>query len=305
MLQLHEDVNFHYETLRSLGLVRYGGGDITEQLAILPKIRPGNFEDWYREWHNLGLRVLSSIGESKLDSYSPVTLRDVYFRASHYFFVSDFFLHGDPSDPRGYDAFKLWRKYYDKANALLPIPGQHVSIYSGHGFAIPIIIYRASQASESKPRPTLIVGGGFDSNMEETMHVFGFPALERGYNVILYEGPGQPWLLREQKQGFIVEWERVVTPIVDYLFAHDTELPFIDTAKLGLVGMSLGGYLCARAAAFEPRLAAVMAIDGVWNLGDSLTKILPELKDVWEQGDAKSLNEGFDAISSSSPTGKR
>lgn len=172
MLQLSYDPNFHFEVITFLALTRNCGSDIAETLQILPNIRPGNFEDWYREWHNIGLCVLSSIDESKLSSYSPVTLKDVYFRASHYCFTANFYLHGNPEDPRSLQAFKLWREYFDKANALLPIPGQHVLVRTEHGFDIPNIVYRSSQASPESPKPTLILGGGFDSNMEELLHVF-------------------------------------------------------------------------------------------------------------------------------------
>lgn len=296
MLQLHSDINFHYEAIRSLGTVRYGGSDLSETLAILDRIKPGDFNDWWREWSALANRVLSTIDESKLDSYSPVTVRDVYFRASHYYFVADFFLHGDPSDPRITEAFQKYRKYFDIANSYLPIPGQRVDIDSGYGFTIPALFYRAADASAENPRPTLIVGGGFDSNMEETLHVFGFPALERGINVILYEGPGQPILLHEQKKGFIAEWEQVVSPVIDYIFDHKSnDLAYIDTDKTGLIGMSLGGYLSARAAAFEPRLAAVICIDGVWSFYDTLFEhVFSEEKQSYDAGDAITFKRLFD-----------
>ncbi|MCJ1325369.1 hypothetical protein MMC10_002032 [Thelotrema lepadinum] len=306
MFQFFDDHSFHYEFLRSLALTRNYGSDITECLQIIPNIKPGDFEDWYREWHNLALRVLSTIDKSKLNSYSPVTLRDVYFRASHYFFMSDFFLHGNPSDPRSDKAYELWREYFDKANALLPIPGQHVTLHTDHGFDMPVIIYRAPEASASNPRPTLILGGGFDSNMEELLHVFGFPAFERGYNVVLYEGPGQPTLIHKQHVGFIPDWEKAVTPIVDYIFEHESgELSFIDTSKIGLLGYSLGGYLAARAAAFEPRLAAVICIDGTWSLGEAFSNAFPEGESALDQGDEQKYNAIFDSVSPTSPTTKR
>ncbi|SMR47922.1 unnamed protein product [Zymoseptoria tritici ST99CH_3D1] len=218
MLQLHEDPNFHYEAIRAIGTARYNGADISE-------------------WSNLAERVLSTIDESKLETYSPITLRDIYFRASHDFFIADFFLHGNPADPRMAEMFQ------------------------NHGFEIPLIIYRAAEASKSVPRPTLIIGGGFDRNIEETLHDFGFAALEREYNVILYEGPGMPRLLHQQKKGFIHDWEKVVSPIMDYIETNKNgSLSFVDSSKIGLIGMSLGGYLAARAAAFEPRLAATKTV---------------------------------------------
>jgi dienelactone hydrolase len=66
---------------------------------------------------------------------------------------------------------------------------------------------------------------------------------------------------------------------MDFVFANKSNGPsFVETSKLGLVGMSLGGYLTARAAAFEPRLAADMCIDGVYSLLDASFKIFPETR---------------------------
>lgn len=130
--------------------------------------------------------------------------------------------------------------------------------------------------------------------MEETFHVFGVAALQRDYNVIIYEGPGHRALVN-QGIGSTSEWEKAVPPIVDYVFAHkEKDFSFIDTSKIGLVGMSLGGYLAARAAAFEPRLAAVMCVDGVYDFLEAAFKIFPEGKDAWDRGDAKEFDRVFE-----------
>lgn len=65
---------------------------------------------------------------------------------------------------------------------------------------------------------------------------------------------------------FRPDWEAVVTPAIDYALT----LPEVDAQRLALVGMSLGGYLAARAAAFEHRLAACVLYDGVWDLHDTV-----------------------------------
>jgi dienelactone hydrolase len=52
----------------------------------------------------------------------------------------------------------------------------------------------------------------------------------------------------------------VVTPVVDYLLTR----PEVDPARLALMGVSLGGYLASRAAAFEYRVAALIANDGLY-----------------------------------------
>jgi pimeloyl-ACP methyl ester carboxylesterase len=70
--------------------------------------------------------------------------------------------------------------------------------------------------------------------------------------------------VRNQKLGFITKWGKVVAPVVDYLETS----PEVDMTKVGLVGLSMGGFLCVRAAAFEHRLAAVIAIAGVYDVAD-------------------------------------
>ena len=84
--RLHADFNFHYEVLRSLGATPYLGGDIQEQLALMPRINPGDFDGWYKEWSDLAKRVLRSVDLEHLEDYSPVTIRNVFLRASHYHF---------------------------------------------------------------------------------------------------------------------------------------------------------------------------------------------------------------------------
>jgi pimeloyl-ACP methyl ester carboxylesterase len=62
-----------------------------------------------------------------------------------------------------------------------------------------------------------------------------------------------------------------VTPIIDYLQTR----PDVDTSRIALVGESFGGVLAPRAATKEHRLAAVLAIDGVYNLRDVVLSQLP------------------------------
>jgi hypothetical protein len=102
---LGKDSHFHFEALRSLGSARYCGGDIQETLAILPKIKPGDFIGWYDGCSALARRVVASIDPDNLEIYNPVTICNVFFRVSHYHFVSEFFLHADWDNSRSHDAY--------------------------------------------------------------------------------------------------------------------------------------------------------------------------------------------------------
>lgn len=150
----------------------------------------------------------------------------------------------------------------------MPIPGKRVTLQADD-FTVPAIFWRASE--DSTPRPAIIIGTGFDGTKEECYYITGITALERGCHVIAHEGPGQPSVLREQNLGFIHDWEKVIAPIADYLEIR----PEVDSKPIGQIGISLGGYFCVRAAAFEHRLAATMAIDGVFDAFEPLSRFIP------------------------------
>jgi hypothetical protein len=151
------------------------------------------------------------------------------------------------------------------------LPPQYDSAQLPHGFTVPTIFYR-STVETTTARPTILIGNGFDGAQEELLHVLGLAALERGINVISYEGPGQCSVVRNQGLGFIADWEKVVTPVLDHYLTPEA-FPQIAPNKVGLFGYSLAGYLASRATAFEPRIAALMAVDGVYEVFDSVAKV--------------------------------
>lgn len=53
MVKLHENVNFHYETMRALGTAPFNGADIIETFNMMPNIKPRDSESWYEEWFKL------------------------------------------------------------------------------------------------------------------------------------------------------------------------------------------------------------------------------------------------------------
>jgi pimeloyl-ACP methyl ester carboxylesterase len=126
------------------------------------------------------------------------------------------------------------------------------------------------------------------------------PALERGYNCLTFEGPGQGGVIRKQKIPFRYDWEKVVTPVVDY--ALTTRTKEIDPNRIALMGMIMGGYLAARAAAFEHRLSACILNDGVYDGYDGFASGFPKsLLTAIENGDLKVVNMVLDILMESDP----
>ena len=103
---------------------------------------------------------------------------------------------------------------------------------------------------------------GFDGTAEECWFGVGTDAVARGYNVLAFDGPGQGRAVRKQDLHFRPDWEAVITPVVNWTVAR----PDVDPGRIVLYGLSMGRYLAPRAAAYEPRLRAVIANEGVYDV---------------------------------------
>ena len=153
----------------------------------------------------------------------------------------------------------------------------------------------------TQPRPTMILHSGFDGTCEE-MHWIGAAAgQERGYHVLTFDGPGQPAARRLEGLVFRPDWENVISPVIDWLL----ERAEVDPARIGLLGASMGGLLAPRAAAFEDRLAACVAFDGVYDLGLTATNNIPapraEAEAMLRAGSAPELDAAIEQMAAANP----
>lgn len=101
--------------------------------------------------------------------------------------------------------------------------------------------------------PCLVVINGLDSTKEMVYRAGLFPQLlaKRGISSLFIDQPGTGEALRLHGLTAVVETEQWASKVVDYL----EQRPDVDAKKIGLLGVSLGGYYCPRAVAFEPRFA--------------------------------------------------
>ncbi|KAI0472538.1 alpha/beta-hydrolase [Xylariaceae sp. FL0804] len=294
MIPLSSDSDFSFEILRDLNSAPYGGADIGEVLVAANEIQPGDFESFSGAFDRLANRVHAQA--VAIDPVRhPISARDAYFRAASYYRSADFYLHGNWSDPRIYSLWDQQTAAFNSAIALLPIPGERVTLQAD-GFEVPAIFYGCGQPG---PRPTMLMFNGYDGGQEEMYHQLGLGALQRGINVVTFEGPGQPSPRRYQGLGFIPQWERVVTPVVDYALTR----PEVDGGKIGLLGASFGGWLAPRAAAFEHRLAAVIAWEGMYSLASTIREQLgPQLMAEYDAGKMAQVNKQLDATAANPST---
>jgi len=161
-----------------------------------------------------------------------------------------------------------FRKAVECRTLALPLidpPGERVQIpYEGKHLAG---ILR-KPAGAARP-PVVVMCMGLDSTKEE-MDPNESVFLARGMATLTFDGPGQG----EGEYDFAIrgDYEVPVKAVLDYIGTRGD----LDTARVGLWGVSLGGYYAPRAAAFEKRIKACIALSGPFEWVTFFDK-LPEL----------------------------
>lgn len=180
-----------------------------------------------------------------------------YARASGYYLSAERMQSRDYA-PR-WIAYDKGLELYKKSVKLLGLHVDFVDIpYEGSSFP-GIFIHDGS----GDVKPVLVSCNGLDS-MKEQVNMGGHGAvnLARGMNTLLIDQPGTGEALRKNKLPAVYDSERWGTPVWEYLASRSD----VDDKKIGMFGLSLGGYYAPRVAANEPRyaLCAVMGANHVW-----------------------------------------
>lgn len=118
------------------------------------------------------------------------------------------------------------------------------------GKVLPALLTRAPTKG---PQPCVLYVNGLDS-CKELLYWSWLPRelARRGIATLSVDQPGTGEALRLQGLPATHESERWATACYDWLAAHDE----IDAERIGMAGISLGGYFTPRAMAFEPRFAS-------------------------------------------------
>ena len=267
-LLFKEDPQFWYETVRMFGAAEYGGALFGEVMAIARQIEPGNYDSWY-DAHRTFADRLAAEAEAQLKQGHRISARDNYLRACNYHRSSEFFLHANPDDPRMARAFERSVACYRASAALFAPAIEPLEIpYEG----TTLLGYFHAPTGPARRRPTILVNNGFDGSAEEMHWGAARAAVDRGWNALVFDVPGQFAAVHRAKLYFRPDWEKVVTPVVDFALKR----PDVDPRRIALHGISFGGYLAPRAVAFERRIAACIADDGVYDYGAAQLSGVPE-----------------------------
>jgi hypothetical protein len=277
------DRDFDYEARIALGNASQGLMDAGLVLATIARIDDGDADGWFAAWNDLAKRLharaSSSLAAGRTESAGRLFLgaSDAYSRALAF---SDGMADGAAFAP----TFALHRQCFD---AFVDASGgrfERLAIpYEGQ--ALPGYIFRPD--ASGAPRPTLVLTNGSDGSVTGMWASGAAAAVARGWNAVVYDGPGQQTMLFDRGVPFRPDWETVLTPVVDAVVARND----VDASKLLAYGISQAGYWLPRALAFEKRFVAAVVDPGVVDVSTSwLAPLPPELVELLTSGNADYFN---------------
>ncbi|MBW8637621.1 alpha/beta hydrolase [Hoeflea sp. WL0058] len=288
-----------FQLMRQLGVATAGGGAPGEIFAARAKIMDDNAFAWPAAFTAQADR-LSDLAESALAAGHDVSACGHLLRASSYYRSAEYF--SDPFGPDGLGYGLKSRDAFIRAASLTPHAVKPVDI-PFEGKMLPG--YFLQPAGGAPDGRTVIVMTGFDGTGEELYFQTAADGLARGFNLLIAEGPGQVGTLRrDPTMVFRPDYEAPIAAIVDFCLGVDA----VNPEKLGLYGISFGGYFTIRGAAGDQRIRALVANSPIIDLLDYMSGFvqagegdededvsLDEVDDIPEQYMPSSVKLGFKA----------
>lgn len=240
-------------TLHYLGQAWHQSADVGEVLETVSRVDETDPTSWSREWQKTAER-LTAVAQKSEAAGHPLSAAQAWLRSATYYRAS---LHhvDDPFDAkvrvlaqREVDAFAKYLALSHSPCRSVRVPYENTTLPA---------YFCVSSAATGKG-PVLLFQEGRDGWAEDGRFMAD-EAMKRGFHVLLFDGPGMGQVLRLQNLPFRPDWEKVISPIVDFAIAQ----PEVDAARIGLFSVSMGGYLGPRAATREHRLKVLIANPGV------------------------------------------
>jgi 2,6-dihydroxypseudooxynicotine hydrolase len=221
-----------------------------------------SWDDWCRAWSTRAA-LHEEMGREALAKKYSLSAGEHLGRAGVYYHFAKFLFVHDIAQMKA-----AHRKAVECRTLALPYlrpPGERIEIPYEGGRLYGIL---RKPAGATHP-PVLIMAVGLDSAKEETA-AYEESFLARGMATLVFDGPGQG----EGEYEFAIrgDYEVPVRAVIDFVETRGD----LDPSRVGLWGVSLGGYYAPRAAAFDKRVKACIALAGPYDWSEAWEG-LPEL----------------------------
>ncbi len=240
-----------------------------DALEVAQRMKPFDLDSWITEWTRVAEKNEQLAEKFAADGFK-VTANEYYLRAAG--FYRDACWPQPVTDSRMLTSYKKARDNFDKAWKLVRPPFERVQInYEGKmldGY------FRKPNNPPGKKFPAVIAFQGADTMAEATIMGGGAYAA-RGMAYLAVDFPGQGGALRLKDLHLPPDTERVAKAMIDYLETR----PDVDATRVGMQGISMGGYGVPRAASGEKRIKAAFMSSGSYDLKSDLFEYFPPIQE--------------------------
>jgi dienelactone hydrolase len=247
--QFFTNAGLNYSALNAFGVVGQTA-EFGEVATVVAKVQARG--QTYRAYAEEFIAMADLVGgraDAARKAGQTETARACSLRAACYLGQALFYALAFPGD-REPELYRRMDRYFTQAMHLTPNT-ERVRIPYGRSF-LPGWLLRP--AGKKRRRPTIVFTNGSDGQNIDLIAFGADAAVKRGYNALIYEGPGQGSMLFLRNIPFRPDWNAVITPIMDFLLARDD----VDRKRVAQWGWSFAGELLLQACAHEHRSAALV-----------------------------------------------
>lgn len=228
------------------------GVDLSDFNTTLARIQ--TWSQWLTEWATTarGYEDLATTAEAR--GFAQ-TAAEAWRRAALCWHFGKFVFMEDPELAR--TAQQRLAEDYQKGMGSLEPPAVRVEIPYG---AVRMAALLRLPAGVARP-PVVIMLPGLDSTKEEIQTTADY-FIRRGLATLAVDGPGQG----ETEELLHIEpaYEHASQAVMDWIKTRDD----IDHDRVGVFGVSLGGYYSIRTAAFVPGVKAAVDLAGIYSMAE-------------------------------------
>ena len=177
-----------FETLFAFGSAGYGCAEFGELGTAVNQVNTAgaSYQTYYDGFFALALRTEALAADERAAGHTASG--SAYLRASTYYDMCLYFILGTAARAQEADAYAATERCWQGASQLSDPPFEQVRIPYEDSW-LPGWLLRP----DDRPvrRPTVVLNNGADSQSVALYAFGGAAAIERGYNALIFEGPGR------------------------------------------------------------------------------------------------------------------
>lgn len=256
-------------SMAAMMAVNLGGtmSDLDEACASVRELAAANDDRandaWFDNWTRIAERAERQAGEAESAGHM-LSAQRMYRRAAAYYMTAE--RMAKSADPKRIATYRKMKDMFRKGVECGGDPVEWVKVpYKDTHLNALFVPAPAGAVKGGGPAPCMIHFDGLDV-MKEFLYLGGLADAwnARGISALLIDHPGVGEALREQELTLFPEVEQPAAAAVDYLEGRVD----VDSGRIGIQAISLGGYYAPRAAGFEPRLKCCIAWGAIWDYGE-------------------------------------